>query len=148
MSKEEKPLLGSIQASDPQLNALFKEALDGIRDDITEAQENVQTYHDAMQDETGGKDVYGNAYNEALKIKGSARARQLSFLGMFKDRVAVKEKVQMLNDAKKESGGVSSFDHSQLNKFIEDYQNPKDKFTKPTLSIEDDDDDDLNDDDD
>ena len=139
--------IGAIAVSDPELNKLFKEVLDGIRDDISEAQENVALYHSAVLDETGGKDIYGNAYNEALKIKGSARARQLSFLQSFKDRVAVKEKVQMLNEAKKEAAAVTggtSFNHSAMNKFIEEYESNK-NIVQPTIGDNDNDDDDEDD---
>ena len=141
-----------IVTSENELNELFKETLDGIRDDITEAKQNVDMYFEAVLNETGGKETYGTAYNEALKIKGSARARQLSFLGMFKDRVAVKEKIEMINEAKKEAagGGAGSFDHSALNKFIEEYE--AGVVSKPVISNSDDfedeeDEDDIEDDD-
>jgi hypothetical protein len=145
-----------ISASEDELNELFKETLDGIRDDIVEAKQNVDMYFGAIQDESGGKEMYGPAYNEALKIKGNARARQLSFLGMFKDRVAVKEKISMIEDAKKEAAagaGIAGFDHTALNKYIEEYEATKNNLdkpiitTKPSLQIEDDFEDDEDDDD-
>lgn len=141
---EDKIERGGITASESELNDLFKETLDGIRDDIIEAIQNAEMYYDSVLNETGGKEVYGSAYNEALKIKGNARARQLSFLNMFKDRVAVKEK---MNEAKKEatsSSGIGGFDHSTLNKFIEEYESDK-EVQNPIIQFNDNDDEDDDD---
>lgn len=123
---EEKPGAPIINTDELELNKLFKELLDGVRDDITEATENVEIYHTAIENDTGsGKEIYGPAYNDALKIKGLARARQLSFLGMFKDRVSVKEKNTLVIEAKNAAtaGATQGIDHSSFNKAFEEYNN-------------------------
>src|SRR4051812_40132033 len=112
MGAEVKKIIGGIVAEEPELNKLFQEVLSGIRDDINEAQQNVEMYLDAIINSTGGKELYGNLYNDALKIKGQARDKQLKFIDMFKDRVTKKEIINA--NVKKESD--APFDHSQLNK--------------------------------
>lgn len=126
MSEEKIPTskianLGALTASEQELNRLFKEILDGVRDDIIESQQNVEMYFEAITNETGGKELYGTLYNEALKIKGSSRDRQLKFLNMFKDRVSVKEKLALVDQAKKDIE-AGTFSHSEMNKFIEDFE--------------------------
>ena len=132
-----------IIGAESELNSLFKKILDGLDSDLIEADENVQLYLTAVTSETGGKEMYGTLYNDALKIKGSARDRQLKFLNMFKDRVSKKEQMQIL---KKEDGsGKDSFrfDRNSLNETLKDFQVQPD-FLKPVIKknvekIEDDD---------
>jgi hypothetical protein len=138
MGAENKKIIGGIVADEPELNALFQEALSGIRDDINEAQQNVELYLDAILNSTGGKEMYGPLYNDALKIKGSARDKQLKFLDMFKDRVTKKEIINA--NVKKESD--APFDHSELNKVLEEmsqgrkYESVKPIITQPIKKID------------
>lgn len=130
MGAEIKKIIGGIVADEPELNKLFQEVLSGIRDDINEAQQNVEMYLDAIHNSAGGKEMYGNLYNESLKIKGQARDKQLKFIDMFKDRVTKKEIINA--NVKKESD--APFDHSQLNKMIDEVNKGK-KFEtiKPVI---------------
>lgn len=109
-----------VTGSEEELNKLFVEVLDGVRDDILEAETNVSNYLELLG-MTAGIEAYGISYNEALKIKGSARDRQLKFLNMFKDRVSKKEQMKLTEEAnKKESLTGVIFNHSDLNKMIEE----------------------------
>lgn len=121
-----------IEAEESELNKLFKEVLDGIRDDLNEAQQNVESYYDSIVSATGGKEMWGESYHKALMIKGDARARQLKFIEMFKDRVTKKEFI--LAGKKKEAEGT--FDHAELNKAIEELNEGK-KFEniKPIIDL-------------
>lgn len=130
MAEQNKKISGGIVADEPELNKLFQEALSGIRDDINEAQQNVDQYFDAMLNTTGGKELWGGLYNDSLKIKGTARDKQLKFLDMFKDRVTKKEIINA--NVKKESD--APFDHSELNKIVDEINQGK-KFDsiKPVI---------------
>lgn len=131
MGAENKKIIGGIVANEPELNQLFQEVLSGIRDDINEAQQNVEMYMDAILNATGGKDVYGQLYNEALKIKGQARDKQLKFIDMFKDRVTKKEIIN--SNVKKEPD--APFDHSELNKVLDELgQGKKYENQKPIIA--------------
>jgi hypothetical protein len=123
MAAENKKITitSSIVADEHQLNSLFQEALSGVRDDINEAQQNIELYMDAILHSDGGKEMYGTLYNDALKIKGQARDKQLKFLDMFKDRVTKKEILQ--NNTKKES--EVPFDHMELNRLVDDINQGK-----------------------
>jgi hypothetical protein len=105
-----------IIGNEQELNGLFKELLDGIRDDIEEANLNVQMYLDAIQHDPGGKELYGSLYNEALKIKGSTRERQLKFVTVFGGRVGKKEDNAI--KTKENTGSEFAWDHGQLNDFV------------------------------
>lgn len=130
MGEQNKKITGGIVADEPELNKLFQEALSGIRDDINEAQQNVDQYFDAMLNTTGGKELWGTLYNDALKIKGTARDKQLKFLDMFKDRVTKKEIINA--NVKKESD--APFDHSELNKIVDEInQGKKYENMKPII---------------
>lgn len=106
-----------IKGNEDELNSLFKETLDGLRDDLTEADENVQLYLQAILNDPGGKELYGSLYNDALKIKGSSRDRFLKFLGLIKDRVGKKE--DMALKKKEETGSEFAVDHGELNTWVE-----------------------------
>lgn len=111
----------NIQGSESELNLLFQEILTGCREDLSEANKNVELYLDELYNESKGGDrkiLYGPIYNEALKLKGDARDRQLKFLNMFKDRVTKKE---ILQSNKKEKDPNSDFpDISKLNTWVDD----------------------------
>lgn len=107
-----------IDPNESELNKLFKEILDGIRDDILEAQGNVDMYLEIVEKDQDGKSLFGTLYNDSLKIKGAARARQLQFINTFKERVAKKEQAQQ---AEKQSGqGNNNFDHAAVNQMMKD----------------------------
>ena len=131
MAQENKKISTTgIVADEQQLNTLFHEALSGIRDDLNEAQQNVDLYLDSILNTSGGKDVYGDLYNKALAIKGQARDKQLKFLDMFKDRVTKKEIISA--NVKKESD--VPFDHSELNKIVDQIQQGKKyELAKPLI---------------
>lgn len=84
-----------IKGTEEELHDLFKETLDGLRDDLQETDENVQVYLNAILNDPGGKELYGSLYNDALKIKGQARDRTLKFLALYKDRVSKKEEMAL-----------------------------------------------------
>ena len=121
-----KSSIGVVTASESELNNLFKEILDGIRDDLIESQQNVDMYLAAIENETGGKELYGPLYNDALKIKNLTRERQLKFLNMLKDRVGKKEQMNFLSGKKDENDIM--LDHSEINKILSDLNK------KPTTS--------------
>ncbi|MEO6304888.1 MAG: hypothetical protein ABIP51_17135 [Bacteroidia bacterium] len=112
MAKEDK----KIKGNEDELHGLFRETLDGLRDDLIETDENVQLYLDAIQNDPGGKELYGSLYNDALKIKGSARDRTLKFLALYKDRVSKKEDMALKSNER--TGSEFSIDHSDLNDLV------------------------------
>jgi len=107
----------TINVEEDQLNSLFKEILDGVRDDINEAQENVDLLHEKINDKTlaASFELYEAWYNDALKVKGSARDRQLKFLNLFKDRVSTKERIHIDEKSKQgELGNIPSAEELNL----------------------------------
>lgn len=114
----------TIQVDEQQLNTLFREVLDGCRDDLAEAQANMEIYLKEILDTPTGKDLYGPVYNDALKIKGLARARQLQLISMLKDRVTIKEKIN-IDTGKNVKPGASSLTPDYMNSLIEDMMNSK-----------------------
>lgn len=122
MAKEDKKIkvteeeLHKIKGTEEELHSLFRETLDGLRDDLIETDENVQLYFDAILNDSGGKELYGSLYNDALKIKGSARDRTLKFLALYKDRVNKKE--DMALKANEKTGSEFAIDHSDLNELV------------------------------
>lgn len=132
MGTENKKIITGIVAEEPELNKLFQEVLSGIRDDINEAQQNVEMYLDAIVNSPGGKEMYGTLYNEALKIKALARGKQLDFINMFKDRVTKKE---VISAASKKETSDMVFDHSQLNRMLDEvHQGKQFENVKPLIS--------------
>jgi len=116
--------ISTIDTNEGELNLLFRELLEGCRDDLEEAKSNVQMYNEAIIDElkNGGKERYGPLHNDALKIKGLARDRQLKLLNMFKDRVTNKEKIN-LNRKDDNIGGMP--DIAEMAKVIDEIQKAK-----------------------
>jgi hypothetical protein len=110
-----------INATEEELNFLFKETLDGLRDDLTEANENVSLYLGAIEKDPGGKELYGTLYNDSLRIKGAARDRFLKFLALIKDRVSKKEDAAAKN--KNTDDTSFSFNHVDLNSFVAKLKN-------------------------
>lgn len=128
----EKATISNLSVSESELNNLLREALEGIRDDVKEAQENADLYLQALLNEDGGKGLYGRDYCDALRIKGQARALQLKFIDMFKDRVT---KLEIQRLAKKDNEGVAStLDHAELNKVLSEMSIPPSSFEiKPVI---------------
>lgn len=123
----------AITGNESELNNLFKEVLDGLRDDLLESQENVDMYLDSIKNDPGGKELYGSLYNDSLKIKGMSRDRQLKFLNMFKDRVSKKE---MMSIAKKETtGNEFALDHGNLNDWVQKIKNQQYENAKPEIDL-------------
>lgn len=129
-----------IDTNEDQLNNLFKEVLDGLRDDIIEAQLNVEIYKNAMTVD-GGKELYGQLCNSALSIKGSARDRQLKFLNTFKDRVSKKEAIAIAKEMKEKDGKASGTaqSHADVIKLLEEM---KKNGTLDSINLDDEDEDD------
>jgi hypothetical protein len=123
-----------IKGDEDELHSLFKETLDGLRDDLAETDENVQLYLEAIQNDPGGKELYGSLYNDALKIKGSARDRTLKFLALYKDRVAKKE--DMALKANDKTGSEFSIDHSDLNELVGKIKASQGEDVKPFIEPE------------
>lgn len=116
-------IIRTMTTSEEQLNTLFKEVLDGLRDDIEEAKENVLRYQEKIEIDPQTLDLYGQLLNSALTIKGSARDKQLKFLNTFKDRVTKKEAIDASkNDNKSDS---MSIDISAMNEVIENMKKNK-----------------------
>ena len=133
----------SVKGNEGELNNLFTEILDGLRDDIIEANSNVSLYQEAVLNETGGKEVYGSHYNEALKIKGASRDRMIKFLNIFKDRVTKKETNKALQISAQEE--EVDIDTSKLNDWYSQHKKNLEKSQAPTIEIklEDDEDGDI-----
>lgn len=129
----------TIKVEESQLNSLFKEILDGVRDDINEAQSNCERLLAKIQDPavTAGLELYGTSYNDALKVKGSARDRQLKFLGLFKDRVSTKEKNDFEQKVKEgDFGNIPS--PEELNRALKDMLKIQDKDKEiPVMKLRD-----------
>src|SRR5258708_3750302 len=109
-----------IKAEEQVLNFLFFEILTGCREDLDEAATNVGLYMEKLFDPSTSGDqklLYGPLYNDSLKIKGSARDRQLKFLNMFKDRVTRKEIIESSKGDKDSLGGLP--DPSKMNQWID-----------------------------
>jgi len=96
----------TVDVDEVELNSLIKELLDGCRDDLSEAEANMQVYLEEIQSSKDGKQLYGVLYNDALKIKGSARDRQLKLLNMFKDRVTTKERIDIETGKNNKAGNI------------------------------------------
>lgn len=127
-----------IKGNESELNHLFKETLDGLRDDLIEADENVQLYLEAILNDSGGKELYGSLYNDALKIKGSSRDRFLKFLALIKDRVNKKE--DQAFRTKETTGSEFAINHGDLNELVFKINNSKGENVVPYIEpkIEDD----------
>ena len=111
----------NIDTNEEVLNKLFKEVLDGLRDDITEAQMNVQQYQDLVaKDPDISLSMYGPTLNQALTVKGAARDRCLKFLNTFKDRVTKKEATELAKELKNQNTTNSGMDHNEMNRLIEE----------------------------
>lgn len=123
----------NIEGKESELNSLFKETLDGLRDDLIETDENVQLYLTAIQNDPGGKEMYGSFYNDALKIKGSARDRFLKFLALIKDRVAKKE--DMALKTKVDEDAEFSFNPADLNNIVNKIKNSQGEGVVPHIEI-------------
>lgn len=111
--------IATINTNEGELNLLFRELLEGCRDDLEEAKNNASMYLEVMIDKkkSGGIEMYAQYYNDALKIKGAARDKQLKILNMFKDRVSTKEKIN-LNKKEESIGGLP--DIAEMTKAIEE----------------------------
>lgn len=107
----------TISAGEDQLNNLFKEVLDGLRDDIEEAKDNVLQYIERIEKDPQSIDLYGSLLNQALSVKGSVRDKQLKFLNTFKDRVTKKEAIELAKGESKQGG--MNIDITAMNKEIE-----------------------------
>lgn len=131
----------TIETNEQQLNDLFKEVLDGLRDDIIEAQENVKQYQDAIANNPNqGIDMYGPSLTSALSVKGSARDRQLKFLNTFKDRVTKKEAVELSKELKNAQHNNGVYDHAAMNKLMEEMK-ASGELGLSAINIDDDDED-------
>lgn len=128
----------TIDTNEQQLNDLFKEVLDGLRDDIIEAQTNVKQYQDIIGADVLQLATFGTVLNQALSVKGSARDRCLKFLNTFKDRVTKKEAVELAKEIKNQQN-VGGMDHSEMNKLLEELKNSG-KLNNMTIDFQDEDD--------
>lgn len=135
MKQSKDSVIRTMITNEEQLNDLFKEVLDGLRDDIVEAQDNVKAYQDAVSAVQMGLELFGSGLNQALTVKGSARDRQLKFLNAFKERVTKKEAVELTKEMKN-SGQAAGYDHSAMNKLL---QEMKDAGDFNNISLDDDD---------
>jgi hypothetical protein len=93
-----------IQVNNEGLEELFDELLKGLKEDLDEANINVDVYKTLVLNTPAGKEQYGSFLNEALKIKGGARDRMLKFLNLFKDRVKSKEVIDQIKRTEGSAG--------------------------------------------
>jgi len=115
----EKPKKG-LNATDDILSSLFLELYEGTSNDLLESQKNVDAIQTLMdKDNTNGRQIYGEMFNNSLKIKGDARDKQLKLLNMFKERVNTKEKLELVKKDKNESLGPL-MDPGDMIKMIEE----------------------------
>ena len=120
----------AAKVTEDTLNVLFKELVDGCRDDLQEAQVNVDLYfNEITAPGTDGKAMYGSLYNDSLKIKGSVRTRQLQLLSLFKERVTTKEKVEL--DANKGKTNKDALSPERMNDLLSDME-----FSQKLLNAE------------
>lgn len=79
--------------TDKDLEKLLRQALDETKNDLTEADEHAGQVLDKINDDKNraGLEMYAHIYQEALKVKGSARERYLKVINMIKDRLRIKE---------------------------------------------------------
>ena len=120
-----------IKDNSDVLLEFFQEVYNGIQMDTIESEENVKMYKKAIVEETGGKEMYGSSYNDALKIKGQVRDRGIKLLTLLKDRVQNRE----IQDLNKPAAGFNNFmtpelmakmaDDLELNKPSDDFPSPK-----------------------
>ncbi len=119
MSQKIVPKNKTIDPNESELNALFREVIDGLRDDLAETQAQADMYFVEITNRTDGKDVYGPAYDAALKTKGQARDRMLKFVGLFKERVTKKEDVKLKQEST-QATTTQAIDHEGMNRMLED----------------------------
>ncbi len=102
----------SIKLDGESFEALINEMLLDLQEDVKETKENVEFYKNLVSKQFG-PEQYGELFNEALKIKGSARDRVLKLLTLIRDRVKAKEVIEL---SKKETGDYSAEEISELKK--------------------------------
>jgi len=137
---DEEVLSGKgVNANEQNLNSLFYEVLKGIREDLSEADDNAKSVLQTLENTDSGIILLGPIYNEALKIKSGARDAQLKFLGLFKDRVSKKEIVDI--QTKKNKKEFSHLpDKTQLNKLLKEMDDDeKEKIIEPIETFDEDD---------
>jgi len=76
-----------IEINDTGLKTLIQNILSDLNEDLTEAQENINSYKIKMSTDEVSFDAYGNLYNDSLKVKGSIRDKVIKIAAMIKDRV-------------------------------------------------------------
>lgn len=119
MDEQQQP---GLTGSEQELNKLFKELLDGCRDDLEEAKINVEQFlEEVVSNGSMGKERFGNFYNDALRIKGDARDRQLKLLNMFKDRVSTKEKIELTKAEQNDNIGALP-STQEMSQYIEEME--------------------------
>lgn len=124
-----------IAGTEQELNSLFKELLEGCKDDLEESKLNVEMFLEEIANQgQSGKERFGQLYNEALKIKGDARDRQLKLLNMFKDRVSTKEKNEMSKAEKIDSVGPLPSTH-EMNQYIEEMEKARASNKPEVISL-------------
>jgi hypothetical protein len=103
MSKEKT----KIELSADGLKNILQETLDGLNEDLEEAQFNIERYKNKIiktASDVGDNDlaIYGNMFNDSLKIKGSIRDKFLKIANLLKDK------------SDKEDSGSSKYDNKTV----------------------------------
>jgi len=88
-----------IQIDGDSFEELINELLNDLRNDLEEVDENVSYYKVELTKQFGIERV-GTLFNDALKIKGTARDRMLKIIQVIRDRVKAKEIIEMTNKDK------------------------------------------------
>jgi hypothetical protein len=73
--------------NDEYLEELFTSAIEGLNNDLKEAEENIDLYHEKLINTPTGIDQFGTIHNDSLRIKGLVRERQLKLLLLIKDKI-------------------------------------------------------------
>jgi 2-hydroxy-3-keto-5-methylthiopentenyl-1-phosphate phosphatase len=109
-----------VKLDDQSFEELVNELLNKLQDDVNESDDNVKFYKTRLNNlnDNFAAERYGELFNEALKIKGSARDRVLKILAIIKDRVKAKE---ILNATKKISKEYSAEEIQDLHRKINEF---------------------------
>lgn len=90
----------TLDIDDKGLEELLHDALRELQEDLSEVTIHTAEILQKIKDPSrkNGIEAYAHLYQEALKVKGSARERYLKLINMIKDRVRVKEVIKQTKD--------------------------------------------------
>lgn len=87
--------INDIKPDDENFTMLLKMTLNGLYDDLKEAEKNCKRYEDMLSSNDTNAEmnlsIYGPLLNDSLKIKAAVKDKIIKVLGNLKDRVRTKE---------------------------------------------------------